>query len=58
MWPSLGFSCSKISSTLTTCPYFNNHEFTLLLQAVFSATLLCLLPFQLILEHFQYISLS
>jgi len=43
---------------LTTCSYFDNLEFDILMQLVFSATLSRLLPLQLGLERFQYISLS
>jgi len=54
-----GFHCSKsIPYILTTCPYFDNFKFNILLQVVFSATLSHLLPLQLGFECFQYMSLS
>jgi len=54
--PSFGVRCSK--RTRTTCPYFDNFEFDVLMRVVLSATLSRLLPMQLGFECFQYISLS
>jgi len=50
--PSSGFGCSKISYILTACRYFENIEFDLLIQVVFSATVSRLLPLQLGFERF------
>jgi len=43
---------------LTTCPYFDNFEFDILMQVVLGATLSCLLPLQLGFECFRYICLT
>jgi len=49
--PPVGNPCS----ILTTCPYFDNLEFHILMQVVFSDTLFRLLPLQSGFERFQYI---
>jgi len=41
---------------LTTCPYFDNLEFDILVQVVLSAILSRLLPLELGFELFQCIS--
>jgi len=52
------FVVVKLSDTLTTCPYFDNIvNLTFLMEVVFSATLSRLLPLQLGVVRFQYISL-
>jgi len=43
---------------LTTCPYFDNFEFDILMQVVLGATLSRMLPLQLGFECFQYICLT
>ena len=50
------FAVVKISCILTTCPCFDNLNWTFLMQVILSATLSRLLPLQLGSEHFQFIS--
>jgi len=53
---SLGFAVVKVSHTLTTCLYFDNFKFDILMQVVLSAALSRLLPLQFGFECFLYIS--
>jgi len=45
--PSYVFALVKVSYILTTCRYFDNFEFDILMQVVFSATL----PRRLVLSN-------
>jgi len=54
---SWGVRCSE-NILSTDCPYFHDLQFEILMEVVLSATLSRLLPLQLGLEHFLYISFS
>jgi len=59
MRPSRRFCAAQFRfSLLTTCPYFDNFKFEILMQVFLSAALPRLLPLQLGFECFLYISLS
>jgi len=53
----LVFAVVNVSDILTTFPYFDNHEFDILRQVIFSAALSRLLPLHFEFERFQYMSL-
>jgi len=57
VWPSLGFCCGKISYTLAPVHILIILNLTYLMQVASSATLLCLLPFQLGFEQFVKLNL-
>jgi len=44
--PTLVFAVVKVSCILIVCPYFDNFEFDILLQVVYSAALSRVLPLQ------------